>query len=302
MKKIKIKKNHKHFLGFFGSIFCPMKHNDFKPYILRHKILFFISFLSIILFTFSLVRYYYFHYSKIGGDAMNNIIIDLINNKRIEYNQNILNKNFELEELANEEARYFYKNIKKNNFIKEEINKKSFIMDKKIENFSFLYEKHLLFNNKYKDLDLVLSNLDINKDILDNRFDEIGISTKNIIINNQNLTLIIQIFGERDKNNIKRNNATALQTKNINFNNNFLKNEDFIKNNNIHYATFIQKTIYNFWYSLNIFYKSIITLIIISFIFFFFSEYKRRHFLHMFYGILTILLLITLLYFNQKII
>lgn len=76
---------------------------------------------------------------------------------------------------------------------------------------------------------------------------------------------------------------------------NFNNEEEYIK-----YSNFWQKLIYNFWFDLNYIYKGLVTIIMIALAFFFFTEFRKHHWLHMFYGVLTIVLLLFLLYINQS--
>lgn len=80
---------------------------------------------------------------------------------------------------------------------------------------------------------------------------------------------------------------------------------EFIEFNNnvkiVKYSNFWQKLIYNFWYDINIFYKVIVTAIMIGLIFLFFVEFRRHHWLHMFYGVITIIIMLLLFYINQSI-
>ena len=72
-----------------------------------------------------------------------------------------------------------------------------------------------------------------------------------------------------------------------------------VEENNFEYSTPWQKFIYNFWYNLNTFYKIVMTLLGISLISFSIVEYRRGHWAHMLYGVITMLILMLLLYLNQ---
>lgn len=75
--------------------------------------------------------------------------------------------------------------------------------------------------------------------------------------------------------------------------------KEFTSQKPVQYSNFWQKLIYNFWSNLNLVYKIIVAFISISMIILFFVEFRRQHWLHMLYGLLTILLLLGLLYINQ---
>lgn len=66
-----------------------------------------------------------------------------------------------------------------------------------------------------------------------------------------------------------------------------------------HYSTPWQRFIYNFWYNLNTFYKIVMAVLGISLISFLVVEYKKGHWLHMIYGVVTMIILTLLLYLNQ---
>lgn len=65
------------------------------------------------------------------------------------------------------------------------------------------------------------------------------------------------------------------------------------------YSNFWQKFIFNFWSNLNLIYKILTGIILVSVLSLVFVDFKKQHWRYMLYGILTITLLLILLYLNQ---
>lgn len=389
IKKIKaiatpyeIDPNHKHKLGFLGYAFCSHEHNNHKPYLLRGMTLSVISMVAVFFMGVSFARYYFLHQTVLGQEIVSSVLIDLTNETRIKYGESPLVKSEKLEEAANLKAndmaskQYFAHNsptgVTPWHWIKE-------------SGYNFIYAGENLaidFTQSQDVEEAWLKSPTHRANILNSKFQEIGISTKEGMINGHKTIYVVQMFGTpkneitlaknnvsttnilktenlkddsseeelktgdgevaganienlKDKNEIsesvKISSGTALQTANTIINQgeyvtlsdkgNMLvvadkealenaTNTDEIfnywqTNNNqnndevIHYSNFWQKLLYNFWFDLNDLFKIIVLIISISVAILLFTEFKKHHWKHLFYGLGTILLLLLLLYFNQ---
>lgn len=382
MKK-RIKHNHR--FGVLGHIFCSGEHNNHKPHMLRGTVLTVISLIAVFLMGMSFARYYFLHETVMGQEVVASVLIDLTNQTRIAYGETPLVRNQKLENAAAMKAedmatyQYFAHNSPSG------VTPWFWI---KKAGYDFLYagENLAIDFTQSKDVEEAWMKSPTHKaNLLNSKFKEIGISTREGMFNGHNTIYVVQMFGSpKDKKDIENNTptqttptpnptpaptgespngeiagvivkvdnrnatptldskadtnggrnsevagtATAGATHIVNPDaqpeyitlasdenmivvadreavenstntniliSNFNNEEEYIK-----YSNFWQKLIYNFWFDLNYIYKGLVTIIMIALAFFFFTEFRKHHWLHMFYGVLTIVLLLFLLYINQS--
>lgn len=361
--------------------FISHENNNHKPHILREITLILIILISVFFLGFSFARYYFLHKTVLGESIVSSVLIDLTNATREKYGGSKLAKSEKLEIASNLKAedmakyQYFSHNsptgVTPWHWIKQ-------------AGYDFLYagENLAIDFTQSKDVeDAWLKSPTHKANILDNKFTEIGISTKEGEIDGHSTIYVVQMFGapksssmssveknipennktinldenQRDKESdatinttttpttsqktIKedqeiKNTEVALDTTehqqdaqdntDINFSNleNIIileENKDFIvvtsdgtntedrvlgeSTSSVpeQYSTFWQRILFDSWYTLNNFYKIIVVTISISILALFFSEFKKHHWKHIVYGLITILFLLILLYINKQI-
>lgn len=313
--------------------FFSHKENKHTPHILREMTLILILLMTFFFLGVSYARYFYFHKTVLGANVESSILIDLTNEARIRHNKIPLIKNLNLENAANMKADDMITN---NYFAHNSPNGVTPWFWIKKAGYNFIYAGENLAIDFTDSIDIEeawLKSPEHRANILNGDFKEIGISTKAGKSEGKYTIFVVQMFGT--ENNFsnrssldrapKRTNDSIINKKvtdsNISHDEEFvaeinLKEEKeesvdqkilgeatttVINNTNYEkYSSSLQKTIFYFWYRLNSLYKIIIFLILFSISSLFFVEFKKHHWKHILYGMISILVIILALYFNQR--
>lgn len=186
---------HRRRFGLFGRIFCALPHNDHKPHILRGATLIGISVISVFLMGISFARYYFLHGTVLGQEIISSVLIDLTNETREKYGESPLLKNQKLENAslmkAEDMATYEYFSHNSPTGVTP------WYWIKKAE-YDFLYagENLAIDFTESKDVEDAWMKSPTHKaNILNNKFKEIGISTKEGMIDGHNTIYVVQMFG-----------------------------------------------------------------------------------------------------------
>ena len=313
----------KHLKLFFFS----HKDNGHIPHILKEITLIIILLVSFFFLGVSYARYFYFHKTVLGEQVESSVLIDLTNETRVKYNESPLLKNLKLELAANLKS----DDMVSNNYFAH--NSPTgvtpwFWIKKAGYNFIYAGENLAIDFTQSSDIeDAWLKSPEHRANILNENFKDIGISTKEGKLNGQDTIFVVQMFGQEMNPSLNYNYSTT-STSTLNAKNkekvvasknivnqietiNSIKLEDkkvlgestttIVNNTNYEkYSTSFQKIVFYFWYRLNILYKVIISLISFSILSLFFVEFKKHHWKHILYGFISIIILITALYFNQS--
>ncbi|MDQ1281730.1 MAG: hypothetical protein QG630_81 [Patescibacteria group bacterium] len=314
----------KHLKLFFFS----HKDNNHTPHILKEITLIIILLASFFFLGVSYARYFYFHKTVLGAQVESSVLIDLTNETRIKYNESPLTKNPKLELAANLKA----DDMVSNNYFAH--NSPTgvtpwFWIKKAGYNFIYAGENLAIDFTQSQDIEEAwLKSPEHRANILNENFKEIGITTKEGKLNGRYTIFVVQMFGT-EINSTLNNNLTASSSQNLNKNS--IKEKDSntlsdtksneevillypkdekvlgeatttIVNNTIYekYSSSFQKFIFYFWYRLNTLYKVIISLILFSVLSLFFVEFKKHHWKHILYGVISIIVIILVLYFNYS--
>lgn len=307
--------------------FFSHKDNNHIPHILKEITLIVILLISFFFLGISYARYFYFHKTVLGAQVESSVLIDLTNETRVKYNQSPLIKNPKLENAADLKA----SDMITNNYFAH--NSPSGVtpwywIKKAGYNFIYAGENLAIDFTQSSDIeDAWLKSPEHKKNILNKDFKEIGISTKEGKLNGENTIFVVQMFGAENKNNTNTNFSPDDKSFSVYIPNseknttnakaNILTSEKYtieinppdqkvlgeatttINNGYEKYSNFFQKFVFYFWYKLNILYKVIIVLILISIFSVFFFELERHHWKHILYGAISIIILILALYFNR---
>ncbi len=312
----------------------PTHKNNFHPHLLRETVLLSILLISFFLLGLSFGRYLFLHKTVLGESVESAVLIDLTNESRNKYGLKPLLRNEKLQLAASLKGGDMIENKYFAHYSPEGVSPWYWI---KKANYDFIYAGENLAINflTSKDVESAWLNSPTHRDnILNEKYKDIGISTKVGNFNGRNTVFVIQMFGTEKKiNNTKLQSAGATtysnlqkdeiekeEAKNIAEKENAsassatnkkdlqvlgisseeeIKNTENIENNeNIKYSTSFDRFIFNFWYKLNFIYKILIILFLLSLISFFFVEFKRHHVRHIIYGAIAIIVLFGLIYIN----
>ncbi len=188
----KIKKSKSNLLSYF---LLSTESNNHRPFLLRGLTLSVIAVVSIFFIGISLTRYYFLHGTVLGQEIVSSVLIDLTNETRVKYGESPLIKNPKLEEASSLKAndmslhQYFAHNspagVTPWYWIKQ-------------AGYDFKYAGENLaidFTQSQDVEDAWLKSPTHRANILNNKFKEIGITTKEGMINGHNTIYVVQMFG-----------------------------------------------------------------------------------------------------------
>lgn len=375
-----VTKSKKSKANVFKYLFISHESNHHKPFLLRGLTLSVIAIISVFFIGISALRFQFLHGTVLGQEIVSSVLIDMTNETRIKYGESPLIRNPKLELASKLKAddmaqhQYFAHNsptgVTPWHWLKQ-------------AGYDFKYAGENLaidFTQSQDVEEAWLKSPTHRANILNGKFQEIGITTKEGMINGHKTIYVVQMFGSpkseaelAKKDNAISTNNTLIQTKNntnnatettkvgevagaeiTNLDNSKIDNKNQVssgtalqtantiinsgeyvtlldkdnmlvvadkealaqsantnavfdwqensQNSNtkiVHYSNFWQKLVYNFWFELNIFYRIIVLIITISIATLLITEFKKHHWFHLSYGIIIILLMLILLYFNQ---
>ena len=192
MARTKVKHNHR--FGILGHIFCATEKNKHRPHILRGSTLMIVSFIGVFLLGVSFARYYFLHETVFGQEVVSSVLIDLTNETRVAYGKTPLVRNQKLENAAQMKAddmaeyQYFAHNsptgITPWYWVKK-------------AGYDFLYAGENLAIDFIRSQDVEeawMKSPTHRANILNSKFEEIGISTREGIFNGHNTIYVVQTF------------------------------------------------------------------------------------------------------------
>ncbi|MEI6352333.1 MAG: CAP domain-containing protein [Candidatus Nomurabacteria bacterium] len=318
------------------NIFVSHKDNNHRPHILRGLTLIIISAILIFLLGISYGRHVFLHKTVLGQSVESSVLIDLTNEARLKYGDSPLLKSDKLEAASLLKASDMIEN---NYFSHNSPTGVSPWYWIKKAGYNFIYAGENLAIDFTESSDVQNAWLESpahKANILNDKFTEIGISTKLGNFNGSNTIFVVEMFGTPNKNQVSDSESKktiqdtsenpsissqkAYSGNKENKLNTLIENNDlivvsnsntdtgkvlgeFVDTNikNIKYSSFFDRFIFNLWFRLNVLYKIIIILILISLLSFFFVEFKKHHWKHILYGVLFILFIMILLYLNYLI-
>lgn len=190
----------------FKHTFISHPGNDHKPHILREVTLISVVILSIFFLGVSFGRYYFLHKTVLGQNVVSSVLIDLTNETRQSYGESTLIRNDKLEKASLLKA----EDMATNQYFSH--NSPSGVTPwhwfKKVD-YNFLYAGENLaidFTESGDVEDAWMKSPTHKANILNGKFTEIGISTKEGVIDGHNTVYVVQMFGTPKSSNITNSN------------------------------------------------------------------------------------------------
>lgn len=175
----------------------PHQGNDFKPHLLREYSLGIFFVIGFLLFCTSLGSNYVLNKTNLGASVVSSVLVDLTNEYRIQNNGKALRVNPELEKAALMKA----KDMAENGYF-------AHISPKGVTpwewfskaGYRFVYAGENLAINFNESTDVQkawVASPTHNANLINDKFEEIGIATYDGIYKNQPTTFVVQMFGKR---------------------------------------------------------------------------------------------------------
>lgn len=255
--------------------FIPHKENDYKPHFLREHTLLSLFILSILLLLISFSSYTLIRTTHYGSSVAESILLDLTNTSRIRNGLPPLAINEKLRNAARMKSedmvtrRYFSHYAPDGTTPWSWITKAGYKYTYAGENLA------IRFNNSYAIEKAWLNSPTHRENILNPNYHDTGLLVVNDTSSSIPSLFVVQMFGKETT-----DQAVTKETPR---------------------ASFFMYLIFNTPYYITCIYKLIITLLIVAIALMIFIEIKKQHYLHIFYGILLITLVILCILINSQI-
>lgn len=301
-----IKKNQNKFLKHF---FISHKNNNFIPHVFKKVTLLVFLIIGVFFLGVSYGTNYFFNQTVLGASIASNVLVDLTNNDRLALSIPPLRVNKKLELAAKLKVKDM---IEKNYFAHNSPEGKTPWHFFEMAGYNFLYAGENLAINFVQAQDVEVAWMNSPKhrgNLLSVKFEEIGIASTKGLKDGKETVFIVQMFGtpatmlalssEKKSSQIKilvqdQNSAIAV-------------NLGVMKNGNKigevagaeTYSTFNERFFFNSPFYIQFVFYFFIILITIGLMFLFVTEFHKRHFQHIIYGLLSINMLFIFIFVNS---
>jgi hypothetical protein len=324
--------------SFLKHLFIPHQGNDYKPHFFRELSIKIILALIIFLLGVSIGRFYFVNKTVLGASIVTPVLIDLTNQDRLAYNQKPLSRSNKLDEAATLKAKdmvdvgYFAHNSPEGISPWHWFSKVGYKFLYAGENLA------INFTDTKAVEDAWLSSPTHRANLLNVNFQEIGLATAEGLYNGNSTIFIVQMFGTPAKfTSIKENLATSsipIKKVDISTSTNNIKQQSEVKGDSsstesmiepittvggltivknlsqeieqpeissriITYSKWYERLLFNGSSYIGLFYKTLLSLIIMALLTMLFVEIRKQHWRHISYGVLTILILFLAIIINN---
>ena len=307
-------KNNKSLLKYLKHFFISGEHNNHKPHIFRSFTLFSFLLVSTFLFGVAYGSKYFFGQTVLGASIASNVLVDLTNNDRLAYNLVPLRINQKL----NLAAKLKNQDMVENNYFAHNspsgINPWHFIQ-LAYYNFLFAGENLAINFNEANEVEKAWMNSPLHRaNLLNPKFQEIGINVAEVNNNTENKIQIVQMFGtpaietlevdqviKKSEKTIKLVKTTKkIEVKIINQDkeNSFVKNESTTTVPLVPtiagtqtYSTLGERLFFESPKYVQIIFYSLMAILALGLFLLTLAEFKKHHYRHILYGSLLIAVL-----------
>jgi uncharacterized protein YkwD len=262
-------------LSLLKHIFIPHIGNDYKPHFFREHVVLSLSLTALFLLLISFTSYTVIRTTKFGSSVVASVLIDLTNKNRTVKNLPPLLYNQKLETAATLKGQ-------------DMVNKQYFahyspdgttpwhFMTIAGYPFSFAGENLALnFKNSYEVENAWINSKEHRDNIFNPHYQDIGIATVQGLHEGTPVLFVVQMFGK---------GTVETETKEP-------------KNSRVWYYPLL----FNTTHYIDILYRFLIVIIVVSLFLMIFIEVKKQHYLHILYGILLLLVVVICTLINTSI-
>lgn len=259
---------HKKLLAFLKHTFIPHLGNDYKPHFLREHVILTLLILSISLLLVSFTTYIVLRTTTYGSSVVSSVLIDLTNQTRKEHGLTPLFYNRQLSEAATRKGNDMVAKQYFAHFAPDGTSPWYWITT---VNYKFLFAGENLAIN-YRSSTAVekawMNSPKHRENILDTRYEDIGIATVPGIVNDKLVLFVVQLFGKQEPQLIP---------------------DSLMPKKTLPDVRFYETLIFNMSYYVSSIYVTLIVLLIIALCCMIFIEIRKQHLFHVLYGVLLII-------------
>lgn len=269
---------HKKLKTFLKHTFIPHEENNYKPHFFREHVVLTMFICSILLLLLSFTSYIVIRTTTFGSSVVSSVLIDLTNQTRKKNGLSPLVYNKQLYDAAKMKGQdmalreYFAHFAPDGTSPWHWFNKAGYKFLFAGENLAINYrsskevEKAWMASPKHRD------------NILDPRYEEIGIATVPGTVNNKLVVFVVQLFGKPSQ----KVESTSLNTSST--------------QNTVH---IYEKLIFNATYYIGTVYVTFILVLVIALILMIFIEIQKQHYRHILFGVLLIVVTVICIIINS---
>lgn len=269
---------HKKLKTFLKHTFIPHEENNHKPHFFHEHVILSMFIGTILLLLLSFTSYIVIRTTTFGSSVISSVLIDLTNQTRKNNGLSPLLYNKQLSDAAKMKGQdmalreYFAHFAPDGTSPWHWFNKAGYKFLFAGENLAINFrssqavEKAWMDSPKHRD------------NILDPRYEEIGIATVPGTVNNKLVVFVVQLFGKP----ASENNPTSLKT--------------LSTPTTIH---FYEKLLFNATYYINTVYVTFILVLVIALMLMIFIEIQKQHYRHILFGVLLIFVTVICIIINS---
>jgi hypothetical protein len=246
-------------------MFIPHSGNDYKPHFFREHVILSLLIGSIALLLVSFTTYIVIRTTTYGSSVVSSVLIDLTNQTRKEYNLPPLLYNQKLEDAAT---------LKGNDMVTRQYfahfapdgTSPWYWFDKAGYTFLFAGENLAIHFRSSKDVEKAWMESPKHKaNILDPRFEDIGIAAIHGNTSTSPAIFVVQMFGKQETPAVPPSSQPV---------------------DPLQGAKIIEKLIFNMSYYINNIYTTLIIILVVALFLMIFIEIRKQHYFHILYGVL----------------
>ncbi len=261
---------HKKLISLLKHTFIPHHENDYKPHFFREHIILSILVGSILLLLISFTTYLVIRTTTFGSSVVSSVLIDLTNQTRVKNGLPPLLYNQQLSKAATMKGEdmvlreYFAHFAPDGTSPWHWFNKSGYT-------FLFAGENLAINFRSSKEVERAwMASPKHRENILDTRYEDIGIATVPGRLHNKLVLFVVQFFGKQEPSPL----PSSLRAK-----------------NSIQDVHTYEKIIFNTSYYVNNIYTTLIAILILALCMMIFIEIRKQHYIHILFGILLIIII-----------
>jgi uncharacterized protein YkwD len=268
----------KYYSNFLKHAFIPHEGNEYKPHFFREHFLLSMVTVTITLLIISFTSYTVLRTTTFGATVAVSVITDLTNTVRIHHGLLPLHEDVQLIKAASLKGNDMATRQYFSHFAPDGTTPWHWFS---VAGYKFLYAGENLAINFHSSEDVEkawMSSPKHRDNILNPKYEDIGIAIVKGTSENTPVLFIVQLFGKQDFTQIKKQDpGVTLYTKK---------------------ASSIDTILFNASYYINYLYIGLVFVVMIALGLMIFIEIKKQHYKHVFYGVALILLILSCIFIN----
>ncbi len=270
---------HRKIVKVLKHTFIPHPDNDHKPHFFREHVILSLLIASILLLLISFTSYIVIRTTAYGSSVVSAVLIDLTNKTRVDNGLQPLLYNNQLATAADLKGDDMVSRKYFSHFAPDGTSPWHWI---KLAGYSFLFAGENLAINFRSSTEVEKAWMASPKhraNILDPRYEDIGIATVPGISNDKQVLFVVQLFGKPE--------ASALPP-------------SLRENNTVRDVRIFEKILFDATYYINSIYDSLIIIILLALLLMIFIEIRIQHYYHILYGVLLMFAVIICISINSQ--